>query len=186
MQIIESPDRTGCAVPDSLLQTGAVFAGMSRPELVGIECGDGVGHDFRNGVARELLVPRHLQHRFVTIRLIEHRCAGSCAFTRSWATGAKRARNTYRSLSCYPAVRLCYTPVDHLRGEFPMANRLNSAQVSAVYEKISNWGRWGKEDQRGALNFITDKKRAEAAKLVKSGETVSLALPLATIAAADN
>jgi len=67
-----------------------------------------------------------------------------------------------------------------------MANRLNSAQVSAVYEKISNWGRWGKDDQRGALNFINDKKRAEAAKLAKSGETVSLALPLATIVAADN
>src|SRR5215831_15747571 len=67
-----------------------------------------------------------------------------------------------------------------------MANRLSSAQVTALYEKLSNWGRWGKEDQRGALNFITDAKRAAAARLVKSGEAVSLALPLATIAAADN
>ena len=67
-----------------------------------------------------------------------------------------------------------------------MANRLSSAEVSATYEKISNWGRWGKDDQRGALNFITEVKRAAAAKLVKSGETVSLALPLATIGAADN
>src|SRR5215469_7764190 len=67
-----------------------------------------------------------------------------------------------------------------------MANRLSSAQVTALYEMLSNWGRWGKEDQRGALNFITDAKRAAAARLVKSGEAVSLALPLATIAAADN
>ena len=67
-----------------------------------------------------------------------------------------------------------------------MANRLSSAEVSATYEKISNWGRWGKDDQRGALNFISAAKRAGAAKLVKSGETVSLALPLATIGAADN
>ena len=67
-----------------------------------------------------------------------------------------------------------------------MANRLSSAQVTALYEKLSNWGRWGKEDQCGALNFITDARRAAAAKLVRSGEAVSLALPLATIAAADN
>src|SRR6266853_6613136 len=67
-----------------------------------------------------------------------------------------------------------------------MANRLSSSEISAVYEKISNWGRWGKEDERGALNFITDAKRAAAARLVKTGQTVSLALPLATIVAEDN
>jgi kynurenine formamidase len=67
-----------------------------------------------------------------------------------------------------------------------MAPRLTSAEVKALFDKLSNWGRWGKEDQRGALNFISEKKRAAAAKLVRSGEAVSLALPLATIAAADN
>ena len=67
-----------------------------------------------------------------------------------------------------------------------MATRLSEQEVNGVLEKCSNWGRWGKDDQRGALNFITDKKRAAAAKLVQSGETVSLALPLATIPAPDN
>src|SRR5258708_8235747 len=67
-----------------------------------------------------------------------------------------------------------------------MANRLSSKEISSLYEKISNWGRWGKEDERGALNFITDAKRAAAAKLVKTGQSVSLALPLATVAAPDN
>jgi kynurenine formamidase len=67
-----------------------------------------------------------------------------------------------------------------------MASRLKSAEVKTLFEKLSNWGRWGKEDQRGALNFITDEKRAAAARLVKSGEAISLALPLATIPAADN
>jgi kynurenine formamidase len=67
-----------------------------------------------------------------------------------------------------------------------MASRLKSSEVKALFDKLSNWGRWGKEDQRGALNFITPEKRASAAKLVKSGEAISLALPLATIAAADN
>jgi len=41
--------------------------------------------------------------------------------------------------------------------------------LKGVFEKCSNWGRWGKDDQRGALNFITDRKRASAAKLVESG-----------------
>jgi kynurenine formamidase len=67
-----------------------------------------------------------------------------------------------------------------------MASRLKSSEVKALFDKLSNWGRWGKEDQRGALNFITPERRAAAAKLVKTGEAISLALPLATIPAADN
>jgi kynurenine formamidase len=67
-----------------------------------------------------------------------------------------------------------------------MATRLTSEQVKAMFEKHSNWGRWGKDDQRGALNFITDEKRARAAKLALSGETVSMSLPLATLPAPDN
>jgi kynurenine formamidase len=59
-------------------------------------------------------------------------------------------------------------------------------ELLGIYDKCSNWGRWGKEDQCGALNFITADKRAAAAKLVQTGEVVSLALPLATIPAADN
>jgi len=67
-----------------------------------------------------------------------------------------------------------------------MATQLTAEQVKAMFEKHSNWGRWGKDDQRGALNFITDEKRARAAKLALSGETVSMSLPLATLPAPDN
>ncbi|MGH7931693.1 MAG: cyclase family protein [Candidatus Binataceae bacterium] len=67
-----------------------------------------------------------------------------------------------------------------------MAPRLTIDEVIATFEKISNWGRWGKDDERGALNLITAQKRMAAARLVRSGESVSLALPLATVAAADN
>jgi kynurenine formamidase len=67
-----------------------------------------------------------------------------------------------------------------------MAARLKPSEVRDLFDKLSNWGRWGKDDQRGALNFITDTKRAAAAKLVRTGETVSLALPLATVPAPDN
>jgi kynurenine formamidase len=41
-----------------------------------------------------------------------------------------------------------------------------------------NWQRWGADDQRGTLNYITERKRLEAAGLVKLGKTYSLAIPL--------
>jgi kynurenine formamidase len=44
--------------------------------------------------------------------------------------------------------------------------------------KLSNWGRWGKDDERGALNLITAEKRRQAAALAKSGTIVSLSLPV--------
>jgi hypothetical protein len=50
-----------------------------------------------------------------------------------------------------------------------MAPRLTAAEVKGVFEKI-NWGRWGKDDQRGALNFTTPQKRAAAARLAQTGE----------------
>ena len=66
------------------------------------------------------------------------------------------------------------------------APRLSAAEVKGLFEKLSNWGRWGKDDERGALNFITPQKRAAAGRLVQSGETVSMALPLATTSGPDN
>jgi kynurenine formamidase len=67
-----------------------------------------------------------------------------------------------------------------------MAVSYTTADLAGLLEQVSNWGRWGKDDQRGALNFITDEKRAAAARLVRSGQAVSLALPLATRPARDN
>ena len=48
-------------------------------------------------------------------------------------------------------------------------------QVNRWETELSNWGRWGKDDERGALNLVTPKKQVEAARLVKDGVTVSLA-----------
>ncbi|PYQ69964.1 MAG: hypothetical protein DMG01_28285, partial [Acidobacteria bacterium] len=39
---------------------------------------------------------------------------------------------------------------------------------------LSNWGRWGQDDELGAANLITPGKRKQAAALVKEGITVSL------------
>jgi len=47
-----------------------------------------------------------------------------------------------------------------------------------VFEQVKNWGRWGADDERGALNLITPAKRREGAAAVVAGETVSCALEL--------
>ena len=60
------------------------------------------------------------------------------------------------------------------------------ADVDALAKQLSNWGRWGAEDERGALNFITPAVTAAAAALVSDGTAVSCALELAKTPAADN
>ncbi|MCY3691810.1 MAG: hypothetical protein OXH30_07400, partial [Chloroflexi bacterium] len=53
-------------------------------------------------------------------------------------------------------------------------------QVLDWYRNENNWGRWGQQDQLGALNLITLAKRTQAAALVQTGETVSCARPITT------
>jgi kynurenine formamidase len=53
-------------------------------------------------------------------------------------------------------------------------------------ERFCNWGRWGDDDELGTLNFITPEVRAAAARLVQSGESVSLARPIDTFASPAN
>jgi kynurenine formamidase len=47
-------------------------------------------------------------------------------------------------------------------------------EVLAYLLKDHNWGRWGPNDQVGAVNMVTPEKRAAAARLVRSGRAVSL------------
>lgn len=44
--------------------------------------------------------------------------------------------------------------------------------------RLSNWDRWGPEDERGTLNFITTERVAQAANLVSSGKTFELSIPI--------
>ena len=70
------------------------------------------------------------------------------------------------------------------------AGRSTHAVTDAQYERwkteLSNWGRWGKDDERGALNLITAAKRKQAASLVRDGVSVSLAADADTVKAVDN
>ena len=52
------------------------------------------------------------------------------------------------------------------------------AQAEAWMTTDSNWGKWGKDDQLGSLNYITPAKRQQAAALVRTGIVVSLERPV--------
>ena len=51
----------------------------------------------------------------------------------------------------------------------------NVEELDAMFQELNNWGRWGADDELGTMNLITAKKTREAAALVRSGITVSLA-----------
>lgn len=57
---------------------------------------------------------------------------------------------------------------------------VSRTQYDTWMEELSNWGRWGDDDQIGTLNLITPAVRAQAARLVRDGDVVSLALDLNT------
>jgi kynurenine formamidase len=52
--------------------------------------------------------------------------------------------------------------------------------------ELSNWGRWGPDDEIGTINLITPEKRREAAALVRAGVSVSLARDVLKEEAVDN
>jgi len=63
---------------------------------------------------------------------------------------------------------------------------VSQAQYDDWFDKLSNWGRWGSDDEIGALNLITAEKRRSAARLVTEGFTVSLASTAQTERTVDN
>src|SRR5205085_273637 len=72
------------------------------------------------------------------------------------------------------------TAVNSVSGADDQPKKLTRTDIDAMMNDLSNWGRWGKGDQLGALNLITPTKRKRAAALVKDGVTVSLSHPAIT------
>jgi kynurenine formamidase len=79
-------------------------------------------------------------------------------------------------------------------GQMPAANQTpaparspkNAEEFDQLFQQVLNWGRWGADDQLGAVNLITPAKRRDALKLAKDGITVSLAHNPLTDKAEDN
>ncbi|OLT11535.1 hypothetical protein BJF78_05055 [Pseudonocardia sp. CNS-139] len=58
--------------------------------------------------------------------------------------------------------------------------------MEALLREGSNWGRWGPDDELGAINLITAEKRVAAAGLVRTGRSVSLSRDFPTAPAPGN
>src|SRR5262245_13555148 len=62
----------------------------------------------------------------------------------------------------------------------------NPGEFDELFQRVSNWSRWGKDDQLGSANLVTAAKRKQAIALVKDGISVSLAHNPLTAPAEDN
>src|SRR6202162_1327093 len=61
----------------------------------------------------------------------------------------------------------------------------NEADFRRAMTELSNWGRWGNDDELGAANLITPAKRRAALALAQQGLPVSLAHDIVQEHAAD-
>src|SRR5262249_51333144 len=67
-----------------------------------------------------------------------------------------------------------------MTGARPASPAVSAAEFARTYEACKNWGRWGPDDEKGALNLITPERVPAAARLVTSGRRDSSSWPLVT------
>jgi kynurenine formamidase len=68
----------------------------------------------------------------------------------------------------------------------PATRRFTISEFEEIFRAVSNWGRFGARAAQGTLGYITPEKIRAAAALVRSGRTVSLAVPISKVAGPDN
>src|ERR1044072_2322783 len=56
--------------------------------------------------------------------------------------------------------------------------RVGKKAIEEASKKLSNWGRWGKDDQIGTLNHVTPADIVNAGRLIKTGKVFALGIPL--------
>ena len=50
--------------------------------------------------------------------------------------------------------------------------------TQSTAQKVSNWGRWGEDDQKGMLNLLTSEHVLKSLAMVRKGRVYNLAVPL--------
>jgi kynurenine formamidase len=63
--------------------------------------------------------------------------------------------------------------------------QMTAQEFRELFDAVSNWGRWNDGGERGALNQLTADRIVAAARLVRSGTTITLSRPLQTEARPD-
>src|ERR1043166_9447824 len=62
-------------------------------------------------------------------------------------------------------------------GEHRMNITVGRKAIEEASKKLSNWGRWGKDDMIGTLNLVTPQDIVNAAKLIRRGKAFALGIP---------
>src|ERR1700739_3514168 len=63
-------------------------------------------------------------------------------------------------------------------GSVAMEIKVGRSAVAEASKKLSNWGRWGKDDHIGTLNQVTPQNIVQAASLIRTGKVFALGIPL--------
>jgi kynurenine formamidase len=74
------------------------------------------------------------------------------------------------------AAALALAPASNAASSDKYPRNLTQADIDRWMTELSNWGRWGKDDQAGTVNLITPAKRRQAAALIREGISVSMSL----------
>jgi kynurenine formamidase len=53
----------------------------------------------------------------------------------------------------------------------------DAGSLKELGQKLSNWGRWGSDDEIGTLNFVTPEVRVAAARMIVTGKVFDLGMP---------
>ena len=56
--------------------------------------------------------------------------------------------------------------------------KVGQQAIEEASKKLTNWGRWGKDDQIGTLNHVTPEDIVNAASLIRTGKVFALGIPL--------
>lgn len=64
------------------------------------------------------------------------------------------------------------SPPSHVRRSTQARTLITDDELPAVFEAVSNWGRWGADDERGTVNLVTPEVTARAAAEIREGTVV--------------
>jgi kynurenine formamidase len=81
---------------------------------------------------------------------------------------------------------VCLRVVEGSDAQAPSNHNATRADFEQYMKDLSNWGRWGKDDQMGAVNLITPAKRRQALATVKEGVSISMARTGDLVKSVDN
>src|SRR5262249_23684477 len=76
--------------------------------------------------------------------------------------------------SALTAVPIVARVASGIHGQAPASQRhypMNGEEFEDTFKRVSNWGRWGANDEAGAANLVTAPKRKAATQLVRIGES---------------